>query len=133
MKKIFVSTLILICIAPFTAFALTKAPSSGLSSCSNITSGFSALVSCALSIINSVIPIIIALMIVWVTWSAFNMTRVEGEKRDEYRNAILYGIVGIFVAVSIYGLVAILTGTFFNGNPSSGIKVVNTTTSITQQ
>jgi hypothetical protein len=44
----------------------------------------------------------------------------------------LWGIVALFVTVTIYALVAILTNTFFSGNPSNQIKVVNVNSSITQ-
>jgi len=102
---------------------------SGLSSCSNLTT-FQSVVSCTLAIINSIIPIIIAITVVWIIWSAFNLTKSDGEEsRKEWRNAILYGIVGLFVMVSVFGLVNILTGTFgFGGNNT--INVPNISNSI---
>ena len=68
--------------------------------------------------INSIIPVILAVTVLWIIWSAFNLTKSDGEEaRKEWRNAILYGVVGLFVMVSIYGFVNILIGTFsFGGN-----------------
>ena len=82
-----------------------------MQTCQNITA-FSGVVSCSLSIINSIIPVIIAITVVWIIWGAFGLTRSEGEGRKKWRDVILYGIVGLFVMVSVYGLVNILTGTF---------------------
>jgi len=94
-----------------------------MTSCTSLTT-FSNLTSCVLGIINSVIPVILALTVVWIIWSAFNLTKSDGEEaRKEWRDAILYGIVGLFVMVSIYGLVNILTGTFQFG--SSNITAPN--------
>ena len=85
------------------------------------------LVTCTLGIINSIIPIIIAITVVWVIWSAFNLTKSDGEEaRKEWRNAILYGIIGLFVMVSVYGLVNILVGTFGFGGGTINTPNIST-------
>ena len=142
MKKILIFAILL----PFFSFALTanavftnsagnivsppSVSASGISSCD--LSSYSDIISCALYILNSLIPVIIALIIVWVIWSAFQFARAEGEERNKHRDAILWGIVALFVTVTIYALVAVLTNTFFSGTPSNDIKVVNVNSSITQ-
>ncbi len=73
---------------------------------------------CTTNILNSIIPIIVALIVVWVIWSAFQFARSEDADRSKWRNSIVWGIVGLFVAVSIYGLVNILSGTFFDNGVS---------------
>ncbi len=94
-----------------------------MANCKNITafSGTGAsVVNCALTLINSVIPIIVAITVLWIIWGAFNLTKSDGEEaRKEWRNAILYGIIGLFVMVSIYGFVNILIGTFSFGGSNS--------------
>lgn len=40
----------------------------------------------------------------------------DSGKREEGRNFILYGLVGLFVIVSVWGLVGVLQGTFGLGN-----------------
>jgi hypothetical protein len=87
-------------------------PNAGIGACSNLVSGLSSVASCTLGILNAIIPIIVALTVVWIIWGAFGLTKSEGEDRKKWRDVILYGIVGLFVMVSIYGLVHILTGTF---------------------
>lgn len=88
-------------------------PATGIAACQTLTtSGFAGVAQCALGILNTIIPIIVAITVVYIIWGAFGLTRSEGEDRKKWRDVILYGIVGLFVMVSIYGLVAILTGTF---------------------
>jgi len=56
-------------------------------------------------IINKLAPLLIGII---------NYIRAgdEEEKRDKGKNEMIYGIIGLFVMVSIWGLVAILSGTF---------------------
>ena len=73
---------------------------------------FPDLVSFSLNVINDIIVVILALGVMWVVYLAFVLIKAEGEKKDEARNSILYGLVGIFVMVSVWGLVNILVNTF---------------------
>ncbi|MDE2037964.1 MAG: hypothetical protein KGI69_01930 [Patescibacteria group bacterium] len=63
---------------------------------------------------TTVISVLIALGVIWIVWNAvqFIMNADNEEKRKEKGLAMLWGIVGLFVILSIWGLVAILTGTF---------------------
>ena len=124
MKKIFISLL--------ATFALPLVASAALTySCSSLAS-YDNLLGCAMYILNSLIPIIIALIIVWIIWSAFQFAKADGEERNAHRDSMVWGIVAIFIAVSIYGLVNILTGTFGTATTSTSVKAPNVTTSITQ-
>jgi len=40
----------------------------------------------------------------------------DSAKREEGRNFIMYGLIGLFVIVSVWGLVGVLQGTFGLGN-----------------
>ena len=79
---------------------------------SNQIRTFSGLVSFAMDTINQIIILIIALGVVWTIYLAFAMIKAEGDKKAEARNSIIYGLVGIFVMVSIWGLVNIFKNTF---------------------
>ena len=46
-------------------------------------------------------------------------------KRKEAKNYIIYGIVGLFVMVSVWGLVGILTGTFGTNLDVTDIEIPN--------
>ncbi len=117
MKKIIVSTAV--------GFFLPLVTFAAAGDCSSISS-YDGLTTCALYILNSFIPIIIALIVIWIIWSAFKFAKAEGEERSGYRDSMVWGIVGIFIAISIYGLVAILTNTF-NTNTTTTITPVGVT------
>jgi hypothetical protein len=65
-------------------------------------------------LLNTAVPILIAAAVVWVLWGAVQyITGAGGEEaKEKGKNTMIYGIVAIFVMVSIWGLVNILIGTF---------------------
>ncbi|MEK9132050.1 MAG: pilin [Patescibacteria group bacterium] len=65
-----------------------------------------------LNVINRVVTIIIALAVVYTIYGAFKYAFGDEENKANYKNNILYGLIALFVMVSIWGLVNILTGTF---------------------
>lgn len=65
-------------------------------------------------ILNAVIPFIIGLTVLVIIWGIFTYVTeaANEEKRTEAKQFILYGIIGLFCMLSIWGLVNILVGTF---------------------
>src|SRR6185369_11066636 len=67
-------------------------------------------------IINaSVIPLIFALAVVMFAWGAVNFFIInadEENKRAQGRQFMIWGIIALFVMVSVWGLVGILGDTF---------------------
>ncbi len=63
---------------------------------------------------NTLIQVLIALAVIWIIWNVvrFIMSADDPEKRKSLQGAILWGIVGLFVILSIWGLVNILSNTF---------------------
>lgn len=64
---------------------------------------------------NTIITILISLAVIWIIWNVIRYLIIGGddpEKRKTAGGAIIYGIVGLFVILSIWGLVKILTNTF---------------------
>lgn len=75
---------------------------------------------------NVLVPVLFAVAFIVFLWGAFK-TFILGanseEVKDQGKNLMLWGLIGFFVMVSIWGLVNILTGTVSFGNsagPSSG-------------
>lgn len=64
---------------------------------------------------NVIVPVLFALAFIVFLWGAFQ-TFIVGANSDDAKekgkNLMLWGLVGFFVMVSIWGLVNILTGTF---------------------
>lgn len=64
-------------------------------------------------ILNTVIPILITLGVVYFIWGVITyVTAGDEEKRKEGRQRMIYGIIGLFVIISIWGLVGVLATTF---------------------
>lgn len=63
-------------------------------------------------IINMLVPIILALAIVFFLWGVLQYVTKAGEEKDAARDQMLWGIIAIAVMVSIWGLVGILRSTF---------------------
>lgn len=89
-------------------------PSSQLAE--SITS-FSSAVSLIYSGINQLLPLIISLTLLVFLWGIFRFVLggSSEEQRTEGRKFMLYGIIGLAVMVSVWGLVNILTSTLFGG------------------
>lgn len=64
-------------------------------------------------ILNVVIPILITLGIIYFIWGVIEyvISKTE-EAKKEGRDKMIYGIIGLFVIISIWGLVGILSNTF---------------------
>lgn len=61
---------------------------------------------------NLAVQIMLAAAVVFVIWNGlkFVMNGGDVEKRAEGQNGIIYGIIGIAVMLSVWGLVALVTG-----------------------
>lgn len=75
-----------------------------------------------MSLINSGIGVLIAVAVLFIVWHAVNLVMNGGseDKRKEAQNSILWGVVGLFVILSIWGIVNILSNTFGTGNANGG-------------
>lgn len=65
-------------------------------------------------IINLIIPIIGALLLIYFFWGIAQYINAGGddEKRTAARNMMIYAVIGMFVAFSIFGLVGLLRRSF---------------------
>lgn len=66
------------------------------------------------SIVNSVIPFIVGLTVFVIIWGIFLYVAKadEEEKRSQGRQFILWGVIGVFFMLSVWGFINILLGTF---------------------
>lgn len=85
---------------------------------------------------NVIVPVLFAVAFIVFLWGAFRTFILGANSEDvkeDGKNLMLYGLIGFFVMVSIWGLVNILTGTVGFGNnagpaggtPSAGVQVGN--------
>lgn len=81
-------------------------------------SGVTGLVNGIGQIISRVIPVMFALAIIYFFWGLIQFIRSAGDakKASEGKSIMIYGVIAIFVMVSIYGLVNWLQGTLGVGS-----------------
>lgn len=83
---------------------------------------------------NVFVPVIFAIAFIVFLWGAFEtfiLGANDATVKEKGKNLMLWGLIGFFVMVSVWGLVNILTGTIsFGGNsgpsggtPSAGVRV----------
>jgi len=89
------------------ALALVAAP--GLAAAQSL-GGILGLLAQAEDLINRLIPFVIALAVLVFLWGIFKFITAVGDadKRKEATGLIIWGIIGLFVMVSVWGLVNIL-------------------------
>jgi len=82
---------------------------------------------------NVIVPVIFAIAFLAFLWGAFQTFIIganDADTKEKGKNLMLWGLIGFFVMVSIWGLVNILTGSVTFGNnaapvavPSAGVQV----------
>lgn len=76
-------------------------------------------------LIRPVVPLLIGLAVVLFIYGVIIfMFSDGGEKKEDGKSYMIWGIVGIFVMVSVWGLVAVLQSTFQLSNDPSSIKII---------
>lgn len=83
---------------------------------------------------NVLVPVLFAVAFIVFLWGAFKtfiLGATDDTAKTDGKNLMLWGLIGFFVMVSIWGLVNILTGTISFGNnsgvtggtPKAGVNV----------
>ena len=64
-------------------------------------------------ILNTLIPILITLGVIYFMWGVIQYTTGKSDDaKKEGRDRMIFGIIGLFVIVSVWGLVGVLGNTF---------------------
>ncbi len=64
------------------------------------------------TVLNYIIPILITFAVIYFIWGVISyVISKDEEARAESRDKIIYGVIGIFVIVAIWGLVGFLSTT----------------------
>ena len=92
---------------PLLAFAQTYTPNMGISGLFGLLGSW----------VSYALPLIISIAVVWFVWNVFRYAVAgDEEQKAKSRTDMVWGIVAIFVMVSIWGLVSILQSTFGTSN-----------------
>ena len=121
MKRILAS--IVVSVLPLSAFAANTIY--------NGTTGVGGLMAWFSGMLALAIPILIALAVVFFIYQVFRFAVAGGEEeKAKAKTQMIWGLVGIFVMVSVWGLIGMLTSTFNldnTVNTGPGIPVINST------
>lgn len=80
----------------------------------------------ATNIGNLVVEIIIALSVIWIIISAFRYFIAGGEEdRAKGGMAVLFGVIGLFVILSVWGLVYLLKNSFTFSRNTAPTEEIN--------
>lgn len=118
MKKTIASiTVLFTSLVPFFAFAQTKTGyCAGASGKPQVIADVFRFFTCLIS--DSIIPLIFTLALLYFIYGIveyFLNPSAGDKKREEGRTFMVWGLVALFVMVSVWGLVAVLTKTFNTG------------------
>ena len=76
-----------------------------------------------IGLLNYVVPVIIALGVVYFVWGVVQYVINDSEEaKTKGRDTMIFGIIGLFVIIAMWGLVNLVTKTFGvgeEGNPNS--------------
>lgn len=112
MKKILVG--VFASFLPLSAFAV-ETTYTGTSGVGGLLKWFSGMLALA-------VPVIISLAVVWFIFSVFQYAIAANEEdKGKAKGHIIWGIIALFIMVSVWGLVRVLTSTFqLDTNASAG-------------
>lgn len=69
-------------------------------------------------IINPLIILLFAIAFLILFWGIFQFIASDSKNREDGKKKILYGIIGMFIMFSVYGLMRIVLGTFGINTPT---------------
>lgn len=78
------------------------------------------------SILGKLAPMLVAIAVIILLIAILGYIKAGGDedKKKTYKDLMIYGIIGLFVMVSVWGLVSILSGTFNLNNDIPNVEVL---------
>lgn len=116
-KKLFTFVGLGLLLTPLFSFAQTT--------CTNAVPGTIEAILCRISnILNTIIPIIIVLGVVYFVWGVVSyVLSGDEEAKKAGRDRMIFGIIGLVVIVSMWGLVKVVTDTFGLTNQTIQVNI----------
>lgn len=72
------------------------------------------------NIFNILIPMLITLGVIYFIWGVITyIIGKDEEAKEKGRTIMIYGIIGLFAIIAMWGLVRVLTNTFLGGDAGS--------------
>ncbi len=122
----FIPIFSLLILSPVIAFA--QITTSDVSGQVCTSSGIGKIICQIQLILNSVIPVLIALGVVYFVWGVVKYVMADGEEaKTKGRDSMIYGIIGLAVIVGLWGLVNLIVNTFgLTGAAPEGLNINGT-------
>ena len=76
--------------------------------------GLSGVLTAFSKLINAAIPVVLALAVLYFFWglAQYVLYSADEAKKEEGRNIMIWGIVALFIMVSVWGVIRLLQQTF---------------------
>jgi len=86
---------------------------------------FQGAITLLIGILNTLVPIIMGLLLIFFIWGLITFIGAGGDtgKISDGKQRMLWGILGIFISVSVWGMVNLLFNTFFNPGDNQTVDV----------
>lgn len=109
MKKYLIITSILLLVTPLITFAA-------------VFNSITDLINILINIINQSVVLVVSLALLFFFWGLANFIIYASDetKRKEGKSIMLWGIIALFVMLSVWGLVGVLEDTFLKGGSGGG-------------
>ncbi len=110
-KRLTKLILIFSTLIPVTTFAQITINSSETQACTG--NGLELLLCNIHQLLNAVVPVLVALGVVYFVWGVVQYVIAGGEEaKKQGKNRVIYGIIGLVVIVGVWGLVGVVINTF---------------------
>jgi len=86
---------------------------------------FQSAITLIIGLLNSLVPIIMGLLLLVFIWGLASFLRSDGdtESQKNGKRIMTWGVLGVFIAVSVWGLVNLLFNTFFDPGDEQPVDV----------
>ncbi len=72
------------------------------------------------AIINPLLTVLFAVTMLYLVWSVIQLINADAAGKEAARKSLMYTVIGIFVMISVYGIINLVLGTFnIGGSPST--------------
>lgn len=133
MKKYLLPIIVFLALVVLPSFVLAQGgcdpysdPNCDIFGTSGSTTGLGGLIVKIHSLLNSIIPLLVALGVVYFVWGVVNYVIADDEEAKKGgRDRIVSGVIGLAVIVSLWGLVGIVVKTFnLSGNVAPSLASI---------
>ncbi len=73
-------------------------------------------------ILNLMVPILIGVAVLWFFWGIIVYLSGGAEEKEKGKNIMIFGVIALFVMISVFGIIQFLQGTF-GINPGATVPV----------